>query len=57
MTLFQQSLADLEAIKSKRDPNNYNIVFFGDSWVNSGVVSNNIFVMVGWHRATEPVSP
>jgi len=49
MTLFDQSFADLQAIKSKRNPNNYNIVFWGDSWVQRNIgsdvrfVSNNIF--------------
>ncbi|MGE5627319.1 MAG: metallophosphoesterase family protein [Solirubrobacterales bacterium] len=49
MTLFDQSLADLQAIKSKRNPDNYNIVFFGDSWVQRSTgndvrfVSNDIF--------------
>ncbi len=43
MTLFQTSLAQLNAIRSKRHPNNFNIVFFGDSWFNSGPTSNNIF--------------
>lgn len=43
MTLFEQSLAQLENILNKRNPNNYNIVFLGDSWVGDGHVSNNIF--------------
>lgn len=43
MNLFEQSLLDLQAIKSKRNPNNFNIVFFGDSWFNGGEVSNDIF--------------
>lgn len=45
MTLFEQSLADLQAIKSKRNPDDYNIVFFGDSWVQRGlgIVGNDIF--------------
>ncbi len=45
MTLFDQSFANLEAIKSKRNPDDYNIVYFGDSWVQRGIgiVSNDIF--------------
>ncbi|MDP4146127.1 MAG: metallophosphoesterase [Bacillota bacterium] len=43
MTLFEESISNLQTIKSKRNPNNFNIIFFGDSWVNSGVVSDNIF--------------
>ncbi|MBV7272107.1 metallophosphoesterase [Clostridium sp. PL3] len=49
MTLFDQSFADLQAIKSKRNPDDYNIVFFGDSWVQRSIgsdvrfVSNDIF--------------
>lgn len=43
MTLFQQSIDDLNNIRSKRNPDNYNIIFFGDSWFNSGEVSDDIF--------------
>ncbi|WP_238475982.1 hypothetical protein [Clostridium manihotivorum] len=56
MTFFDQSLADLQAIKSKRDPDDYNIVFFGDSWVQRSTgsdvrfVSNDIF-QVAMQRA------
>lgn len=54
MTLFDQSFADLQAIKSKRNPDDYNIVFFGDSWVQSDVrfVSNDIF-QVAMQRAMD----
>lgn len=43
MTLFEQAITNLKAIKSKRNPNNFNIIFFGDSWVNGGHVSDDIF--------------
>lgn len=48
MTLFEQSISDLQAIRGKRNPDNYNIVFFGDSWVQPfqpgmDFVSDDIF--------------